>query len=133
MDVPRESLHVYRRMGTAEHTAWIQKAAKADVDAIQSGNVPKIVADQDYAELFKTMPHYRFFRRGEPLVAWPRRASPGSWSSLEKAFWTVSSRLEAKTEVLGSVDQSSGSSSTKDRLAASRLRRSRGPSQRPAH
>ena len=41
-------------------------------------------------------------------MAWPRRASPGSWSSLEKAFWTVSSRLEAKTEVLGSVDHKFG-------------------------
>ena len=42
-------------MGTTEHTAWIQKAAKADVDAIQSGNAPKIAADQDYTELFETM------------------------------------------------------------------------------
>ena len=30
------------------------------------------------------------------------------WSSMEKALWTVSSRLEAKTEVLGSVDHKFG-------------------------
>ena len=55
MDVPRVLARVYRRMGTAEHTVWIQKAAKADVDAIQPGNVPKFAADQDYAELFKAI------------------------------------------------------------------------------
>ena len=42
-------------MGTREHIEWIQKAAGANVDAIQSGNVPKMTADQDYAELFQTM------------------------------------------------------------------------------
>ena len=50
-----ESLHVYRRMGTAEHAAWVQKAAAASVDAIQSGNAPKVTNDQDYAELFNSM------------------------------------------------------------------------------
>ena len=41
---------------------------------------------------------------------WPRRASPSprSWWTMEKAFWTVSLRLEAKTEVLGSVDHKLG-------------------------
>ena len=46
--------------------------------------------------------------RGEPSAPWPRRASPGSWWTMEKAFWTVSLRLEAKTEVLGSVDHKLG-------------------------
>ena len=50
-----ESLHVYRRMGTSEHAAWVRKAAAADVDTIQAGNAPKVVADQNYAELFNSM------------------------------------------------------------------------------
>ena len=47
-------------------------------------------------------------RGGEPLAPWPRRASPRSWWTMEKAFRTVSLRLEAKTEVLGSVDHKLG-------------------------
>ena len=50
-----ESLHVYRRMGTSEHAEWVRKAASACVDTIQAGNAPKVVADQDYAELFNSM------------------------------------------------------------------------------
>ena len=42
-------------MGTSEHAAWVAKAAAANVDTIQSGNAPKVVADQDYAELFNSM------------------------------------------------------------------------------
>ena len=33
-----ESLHVYRRMGTAEHERLIAKAARVRIDAIQSAN-----------------------------------------------------------------------------------------------
>ena len=32
-----------------------------------------------------------------------RRTSPGPWWSTEKAFWTRSSRLQAKAEALGSI------------------------------
>ena len=32
-----------------------------------------------------------------------RRATPGPWWSTEKAFWTRSSRLQAKSEALGSI------------------------------
>ena len=46
-----ESLHVYRRMGVAEHERLIKGAALADVDLIQSTNAPKVFADQGYAEL----------------------------------------------------------------------------------
>ena len=53
-------------------------------------------------------PHCRKTRRGDPLAQWPRRASPGSWWTMEKAFCTVSLRLEAKTELLGSVDHKFG-------------------------
>ena len=46
-----ESLHVYRRMGTAEHEQHIRRAMAADVDVIQSSNVPRVAADQGYAQL----------------------------------------------------------------------------------
>ena len=46
-----ESLHVYRRMGVAEHERHITKAMKANVDLIQSTNVPVVFADQGYAEM----------------------------------------------------------------------------------
>ena len=36
------------------------------------------------------------------------RISPRSWWTMEKAFRTVSLRLEAKTELLGSVDHKLG-------------------------
>ena len=51
-------------------------------------------------------------------------ATPGPWWSTEKAFWTLSSRLQAKAEALGSIGYK-----TTDRLAASGLRRSRGHAQ----
>ena len=38
-----------------------------------------------------------------PIAPWLRRASPGPWWSTEKAFWTRSSCLRAKTEALGSI------------------------------
>ena len=41
------------------------------------------------------------------LALWLRRASPASWWSTEKAFWTRSSRLLAKAEALGSTDYKS--------------------------
>ena len=46
-----ESLHVYRRMGTKEHEVNIRKAMTTNVDSIQSANVPRISADQGYAQL----------------------------------------------------------------------------------
>ena len=42
-----------------------------------------------------------------PLALWLRRASPASWWSTEKAFWTRSLRLQAKAEALGSTDYKS--------------------------
>jgi len=35
-----------------------------------------------------------------------RRATPGPWWSTEKAFWTRSSRLQAKAEAFGSKSAS---------------------------
>lgn len=46
-----ESLHVYRRMGTREHEAATRRAAAADVDVMQSGNAPRVSADEGYARL----------------------------------------------------------------------------------
>ena len=46
-----ESLHVYRRMGVAEHERLIKGASMADVDVIQTTNQPVVFADQGYAEL----------------------------------------------------------------------------------
>ena len=48
-----ESLHVYRRMGTAAHAEWMERASRAKVDAIQSVNVPRVANDEGYAELFR--------------------------------------------------------------------------------
>ena len=50
-----ESLHVYRRMGTAKHADWVAKAAAANVDSIQSENAPRVSNDEGYAELFRQM------------------------------------------------------------------------------
>ena len=50
-----ESLHVYRRMGVAEHERHIKKASLVDIDVIQSGNAPRVFADQGYAELVDEM------------------------------------------------------------------------------
>ncbi|KAL1498500.1 hypothetical protein AB1Y20_013824 [Prymnesium parvum] len=47
-----ESLHVYRRMGTAENERHTRRAMAANVDLIQATNVPKVMGDQGYAELF---------------------------------------------------------------------------------
>lgn len=49
-----ESLHVYRRMGTAENERHTRKAMQTNVDLIQATNVPKVMGDQGYAELFQT-------------------------------------------------------------------------------
>ena len=61
-----------------------------------------------YVAAGRRQTHCRKTRGGEPLAPWPRRASPRSWWTMEKAFRTVSLRLEAKTEVLGSVDHKLG-------------------------
>ena len=50
-----ESLHVYRRMGVAEHERLIKQAMGTNVDSIQSTNVPKVVGDQGYAELVDSL------------------------------------------------------------------------------
>ena len=55
-----ESLHVYRRMGTAEHETLIQQAARSNIDAIQTPNIVRVVGDQGYADLahqFATVGH----------------------------------------------------------------------------
>jgi len=46
-----ESLHVYRRMGVAEHERHIKSASLTKVDVIQATNGPAVFADQGYAEL----------------------------------------------------------------------------------
>jgi hypothetical protein len=46
-----ESLHVYRRMGVAEHESLIRKASGCHVDCTQSVNVPTVVGDQHMAAL----------------------------------------------------------------------------------
>lgn len=48
-----ESLHVYRRMGTAEHERLIAQASTARVDTIQSGNVATVSGCQRYAEVMQ--------------------------------------------------------------------------------
>ena len=50
-----ESLHIYRRMGTAEHAGWSKKAASADVNLIQQANVPIVAADHGYAKLLQEL------------------------------------------------------------------------------
>ena len=47
------SLHVYRRMGTAAHAEWMERASRAKVEAIQSVNVLRVANDEGYAELFR--------------------------------------------------------------------------------
>ena len=49
------SLHVYRRIGTAEHEVSVNKAAGARIDLIQSVNVPIVSNDQRYAELLSDL------------------------------------------------------------------------------
>ena len=46
-----ESLHVYRRMGVAEHETLIRRASMCSVDCMQSVNVPAVVQDQSLALL----------------------------------------------------------------------------------
>lgn len=46
-----ESLHVYRRMGTAEHEAHVRNASMADIDSIQTPNIVRVTGDQPYADL----------------------------------------------------------------------------------
>ena len=46
-----ESLHVYRRMGVAEHESLIRKASTCSVDCMQSVNAPAVVQDQALALL----------------------------------------------------------------------------------
>ena len=48
----QESLHVYRRMGTRENEAHVRAASHANVDVIQSVNVPDVSGDHHYARLF---------------------------------------------------------------------------------
>ena len=54
-----ESLHVYRRMGVAEHERLIKKATLANVDLIQSTNAPRVFADQGYAGLVEEIANPR--------------------------------------------------------------------------
>ena len=50
-----ESLHVYRRMGTREHERLINRASSMNVDAIQSGNVVRVMGDEHYAALLSDL------------------------------------------------------------------------------
>ena len=49
------SLHIYRRIGTAEHESNFRRAMTANVDAIQSANVPTVVGDQNFAQLLNDL------------------------------------------------------------------------------
>ena len=56
-----ESLHVYRRMGTREHERLINRASNMNADAIQSGNVVRVMNDEHYSALlsdFDLNPHH---------------------------------------------------------------------------
>ena len=48
-----ESLHAYRRMGTAEHERLIAQASTVRVDSIQSGNVATVSGCERYAEVMQ--------------------------------------------------------------------------------
>ena len=52
--------------------------------------------------------HCRLLRRGEGAARWLLPASPGPWWSSEKAFAMRSSRMPARAEVLGRLDDTSG-------------------------
>lgn len=59
-----ESLYVYRRLGTLQNADWVECAANARVDSIQSGNAPKVSNDESYSELFRDTCR----TRGSPLM-----------------------------------------------------------------
>ena len=46
-----ESLHIYRRMGVAEHERLIKKASMMNVDLIQTTNTAKVTLDQGFAQI----------------------------------------------------------------------------------
>ena len=50
-----ESLLAYRRLGAMQYQGWIDKAAAAVVDTIQSGNAPRVDHDASASELFTYM------------------------------------------------------------------------------
>lgn len=45
------SLQIYRRIGTREHENLVRRAAMADVDTMQSKNVPRVAEDLGYATI----------------------------------------------------------------------------------
>ena len=49
------SLHIYRRIRTAEHEVSVNKAAGTRVDLIQSVNVPVVSNDQRYSQLISEL------------------------------------------------------------------------------
>ena len=60
-----ESLHVYRRLGTLQNADWVERAASARVDTIQSGNAPRVSNDESWGELFRET---NSRARGSPLM-----------------------------------------------------------------
>jgi len=52
-----DSLRVYRRLGSAEHEQHFRRAMTANVDVIQSANVPSVVGDQNFAVLLRDLNH----------------------------------------------------------------------------
>ena len=50
-----ESLHIYRRIGTSEHSANLTAASKAKVDVLQAANAPRVTADQGFQSLLKEL------------------------------------------------------------------------------
>ena len=64
-----ESLHAYRRMGTAEHERLISGAARQNVDSIQSVNVPRVTGDAGYAEVLQQMANSSFAMQREYATA----------------------------------------------------------------
>ena len=61
-----ESLHIYRRVGTAEHTVNLQAASRASIDVLQSANVPRVTADDGF--------HWLMSELGEARAGEPQRA-----------------------------------------------------------
>ena len=84
-----ESLHVYRRMGTREHERLINLASSMNVDAIQSGNVVRVIAPAPTAPAATLQPLTASPKVGDTLVV-PRDLWPiHPCHELGGSGWTV--------------------------------------------
>ena len=117
-----ESLHVYRRMGTAEHERLIAQAAGVRVDSIQSANIAAVAGCERYAELMQHISAGREPQRAYAAAASgldsgdsalsappplqfspPRRADPTAVSALRATPHLGTTPLTAKPTVGDSV------------------------------